>query len=124
MAMKKWISLLLGALLLLGSANAALAQENDWIEVDYQTHFIKWDGVTTEEDFTDEAFDALTKTTVYQSDSSPTGYKVTFRFYGPEYETVEVARRMVLFRALLLLPEQRRQNSSQRLVQRLPDPYR
>ena len=29
MAMKKWISLLLGALLLLGSANAALAQEND-----------------------------------------------------------------------------------------------
>ena len=91
MAMKKWISLLLGALLLLGSANAALAQENDWIEVDYQTHFIKWDGVTTEEDFTDEAFDALTKTTVYQSDSSPTGYKVTFRFYGPEYETVEVA---------------------------------
>lgn len=91
MAMKKWISLLLGALLLLGSANAALAQENDWIEVDYQTHFIKWDGVTTEEDFTDEAFDALTKTTVYQSDSSPTGFKVTFRFYGPEYETVEVA---------------------------------
>ena len=91
MAMKKWISLLLGALLLLGSANAALAQENDWIEVDYQTHFIRWDGVTTEEDFTDEAFDALTKTTVYQSDSSPTGYKVTFRFYGPEYETVEVA---------------------------------
>lgn len=37
--MKKWISLLLGALLLLGSANAALAQENDWITVDYQTHF-------------------------------------------------------------------------------------
>ena len=41
----------------------------------------------TEDSFTEEEFEALTKTTVYQSDESPTGYKVTFRFYGPEYET-------------------------------------
>lgn len=89
--MKKWLSLALCAMLGFGSLATAVADEPKFIEVDYQTHFIQWDGVTTEDSFTEEEFAALTKTTVYQSDESPTGYEVTFRFYGPEYESVEVA---------------------------------
>ena len=89
--MKKWLSLALCAMLVFGSLATAVADEPKFIEVDYQTHFIQWDGVTTEDSFTEEEFAALTKTTVYQSDESPTGYEVTFRFYGPEYESVEVA---------------------------------
>lgn len=89
--MKKIVAFLLSALLLTGMTGLSLAQSAEWIPVDYQTRFIKWDGETSEDDFTEEAFSALTQTTVYRSESSPTGYKVTFRFYGPEYETVELA---------------------------------
>lgn len=60
-------------------------------EVDYQNAYIRWDGETTDADFTEEEFAALTKTTVYQSDESPTGFYVTFRFYGPDLPQVEIA---------------------------------
>ncbi len=89
--MKKWFSILAALTILFSCFSVALAQEDEFITVDYQTHFIRWDGVTTDKDFTEESFAALTQTTVYRSEESPTGYMVTFRFYGPEYETVEVA---------------------------------
>ncbi|MDO4547944.1 MAG: hypothetical protein Q4D04_07605, partial [Clostridia bacterium] len=88
--MKKSITLLLMLVLALGICVASATAE-DFIEVDYQTRFIKWDGQLSDADFTEEEFAALTKTTVYRSEESATGYCVTFRFYGPEYESVEVA---------------------------------
>ena len=60
--MKKWLSLALCAMLGFGSLATAVADEPKFIEVDYQTHFIQWDGVTTEDSFTEEEFAALTKT--------------------------------------------------------------
>ena len=88
--MKKLLGIVLALMLLLGTVGEAFA-EGEYIEVDYQTHFIKWDGVTDEKDFTEEAFNALTKTTVYRSEASATGYKVTFRLKDEGYSTVEVA---------------------------------
>lgn len=70
-------------------ASAAWAMEP--VVVDYQTRFIKWDGKVSEKDFSEDAFKALTKTTVYRSESSPTGYKVTFRLKDEGYKTVELA---------------------------------
>ena len=95
--MKKnnWKKVLCSALtlaLFAGTALPAAAEpQPDWIPVDYQSNFIQWDGKLTDRDFTPEEFEALTRTTVYASEQSPTGYCVTFRFYGPEYKTVELA---------------------------------
>ncbi len=88
--LKKVLLTALTASMVLGAGQMAFA-ENEFVEVDYQTHFIKWDGETTEEDFTEEEFNNLTLTTVYRSEESPTGYKVTFRFKDEGYETVELA---------------------------------
>ncbi len=88
--MRKIITAVLSLCLLLGTFAMTASAESNFIEVDYQTHFIKWDGKTTDMDFTQAQFDALTKTTVYASEKSATGYYVTFRFYGPEYKSVEV----------------------------------
>jgi enterochelin esterase-like enzyme len=60
-------------------------------EVDYQKCLVRWDGKLSDKDFTGEEFAALTKTTVYQSDKSPTGFFVTFRYYGPDQTRVRVA---------------------------------
>ena len=86
--MKKCLTLLATLLVLIMALHAGA-----WAvqEVDYQNLYIEWDGVTTDKDFTEEEFAALTKTTVYASEDSPTGYYVTFRFYGPDLEGVEIA---------------------------------
>ncbi len=42
------------------------------------------------EDYTQEEFDALEETTVIQSDDSPTGYYVTFRYKDPDASRVRI----------------------------------
>ncbi|MDO5378128.1 MAG: alpha/beta hydrolase-fold protein [Clostridia bacterium] len=86
--MKKiWIACMIALSLMLALTVSAVAAQ----EVDYQNAYICWDGKTTDKDFTPEAFEALTQTTVYRSEESPTGYYVTFRFYGPDLPEVEIA---------------------------------
>ncbi|MDO4548722.1 MAG: alpha/beta hydrolase-fold protein [Clostridia bacterium] len=51
----------------------------------------QWDGLIKSGDFTQEEFDAWTKTTVYRDENSVTGYMVSFRYYAPEAARVRVA---------------------------------
>ena len=53
--------------------------------------YVKWDGKLTDNDFTEQQFASWTKTTVYASEKSPTGYYVTFRYYGPNETRVRIA---------------------------------
>ncbi|MDR2504658.1 MAG: hypothetical protein LBD16_00985 [Oscillospiraceae bacterium] len=84
--MRRTLSLLIAALLLL----PLLAVSASAVEISRDL-YVQWDGKLTDKDFTAEDFAALTKTTVYQSEESPTGYYVTFRFYAPEETRVRVA---------------------------------
>lgn len=60
-------------------------------KVNYQNAYLKWDGKTSDKDFTGDTFAALTKTTVYRSEKSPTGFYVTFRYYAPEAKRVQIS---------------------------------
>ena len=82
--MKKVLTWVLAITLLLGCATALAENDAHW-----RAQQTPAQGYSVQE-LSQEAFDALTQTTIIKDPDSVTGYTVTFRHYAPEAERVRI----------------------------------